>query len=126
MNKPTVDEFLGELFAAVDSRDTSAFLKFLAEDGVFRFGNLDAVAGKENVAQFVDGFFASIGDLSHQVSEAWEVEGGISCHGQVTYTRLNGSLLNVPFSLVLKFADGDSRTAISDYLIFADTSALYG
>ena len=43
------------------------------------------------------------------------------CRGEVTYTRLDGSTLSVPFVNVLKL----EGSLIRDYLIYADTSELY-
>jgi hypothetical protein len=42
-------------------------------------------------------------------------------HGQVTYTRHDGSQLSVPFANVLKL-DG---TRVREYLVFADASTLW-
>ncbi len=41
---------LGELFAAIDSKNTDAFLGFLMEDGAFRFGSAPAVHGRIDIS----------------------------------------------------------------------------
>lgn len=109
------------LFRAIDRKDAKTFATFLAPGCVFRFGNGPAVAGQANVEAFVAGFFDSIAELSHEVLDVWDVPGGKVCHGNVTYTRKDRSVLTVPFANVFRMS-GDG---IAEYLIFADTSQLY-
>jgi len=72
-------------------------------------------------ASATGGFFASIAALEHEIAERWEVPGGWVVHGVVSYTRQDGSVLTVPFAILLKTA----TAGITEYLIFADTSELY-
>jgi hypothetical protein len=110
-----------ELFRAIDAKDPARFASFLSPDCRFRFGNLPEVVGAERVRDFVAGFFDSIESLSHEIRERWSVPGGLVCHGQVTYTRKDGSQLSVPFANVFRI----DAAGIREYLIFADTSQLY-
>lgn len=114
-------DWVDGLFAAIDRQDAAAFAGFLAEDARFAFGNLPAVTGREAIREFVAGFFASIRAVSHSVPEAWQADDALTCRGEVTYTRHDGSTLTVPFANVL-LMNGD---AVRDYRIYADTSALY-
>lgn len=109
------------LFQTIDNRNTSAFLEFLTQDAVFRFGNSETVTGKENVGNVVEGFFGSIKSLKHTVLEVWDNGPNLVCHGTVTYTRHNESTLTVPFANILKMDAGK----IKAYLIFVDVSGLY-
>lgn len=109
------------LFEAIDEKNVTSFCNFLAPDCNFRFGNGEAVSGRENIQQYVSGFFDSIDGLSHAISELWEIPGGNVCHGTVTYTRKDSSELSVPFSTILK----SSEAGINEYFIFADISQLY-
>jgi ketosteroid isomerase-like protein len=109
------------LFAAVDSKDAAAFGELISDDCRFRFGNQEFISGKEPVMRYVAGFFGSIQDLRHEILDTWSVDDAIICQGYVTYIRHNGSSLTVPFANVLKLA----ASQIREYLIFADTSALY-
>lgn len=111
-----------ELFKAIDARDADRFAGFLAPECEFRFGNLPVVSGAAQVREFVAGFFASVAALSHVVEASWDVPGGLVCHGHVTYTRHDGSTLNVPFANIFGFAP---EGGIVSYLIFADTSRLH-
>ncbi len=114
-------DWVNSLFAAIDRQDAAAFAAFLAEDARFAFGNLPAVAGRDAIREFVAGFFASIRAVSHSVPDAWQSGDALTCCGEVTYTRHDGSTLSVPFANVLLMA-GDR---VRDYRIYADTSALY-
>jgi ketosteroid isomerase-like protein len=109
------------LFAAIDARDVPAFARFLAPECLFRFGNQPPVRGHARVCAHVADFFDSIGALRHRLTETWTCGDTHVCHGEVCYTRHDGSVLCVPFCNVLKTEGG----LIREYLIFADTSALY-
>jgi hypothetical protein len=114
-------DWIAKLFEAIDARQIDGFLSFLDADCSFRFGNLPAVTGVENIRVFLGGFFDSIAALKHEMSAYWIVPDGAICHGMVSYTRLDQSVLTVPFAIILLTSDGK----IHEYLIFADTSELY-
>lgn len=109
------------LFQGIDNRDTEAFLAFLSDDVLFRFGNADPVSGKAAVGEAVGGFFGSVKGIRHELSTSWEEDGVIICHGTVTYTRHDSTTLSVPFANILG-VEGD---LINKYLIFADVSGLF-
>lgn len=113
--------WITKLFASIDDKNTEKFLSFLSEDCCFRFGNIPAVQGTEAIGGFVGGFFESIASLKHEIAESWDIPGGVICHGTVTYTRHDNSVLTVFFSNIFK----TKNDKVYDYLIFADTSALY-
>jgi len=115
-------QVIERLFDAIDGCDAARFATFLADDVVFRFGNAEPVRGKAQVQQVVAGFFASIQTLRHEIDQTWQCDDAVICHGQVTYVRHDGTELTVPFADIFKMAaDG----LISEYIIFADISALY-
>lgn len=113
--------WIHQLFKAIDAKDAKTFAAFLAPSCVFRFGNMPPVEGKDNIEIFVNGFFESIASLEHKLLENWDIAEGSACHGQVSYTRKDGSVLTAPFANILKGSEGN----ITEYLIFADTSELY-
>jgi len=119
----TEQQWLKSLFISIDNKDTNAFIGHLSEDCVFRFGNMPTVSGSEAISQVVGGFFDSIKSVSHTIIESWSTAEQITCHGMVTYTRIDGGLLTVPFANIMKMKIGSSLA--DEYLIFADTSALY-
>jgi limonene-1,2-epoxide hydrolase len=93
----------------------------MTDDAVFRFGNMPGVEGKENIRNFVTGFFSSIKAIKHDPIEIWSNDGVRLMNGRVSYTRHDHTVLSVPFSNTFKLV-GDK---VKDYFIFVDTSELY-
>jgi limonene-1,2-epoxide hydrolase len=117
----TAPEWLPDLFAAIDAKNSDAFVGFLTPDARFRFGSAPAVNGRADIAGAVGGFFDSIAGLAHSVT-ACIVEGStLFCEGEVTYTRHDGSTIALPFADVFEL-DGDM---IADYKIYMDIAPLY-
>jgi len=112
---------LKDLFAAIDAKDTAAFLQHLDEDATFRFGSSPAACGKEQIAAAVDFFFSSIASLSHNVSLRIAQGDDLFCEGEVTYVRHNGSTITLPFVDVFNFAAGRIR----NYKIYMDIGPLF-
>jgi hypothetical protein len=115
------DEWIRGLFRCLDAKDSDGWLNFLAPDVCFRFGNMAVVEGRSAIEGAVSAFFASISDLRHDLVETWKLPDTVICRGDVTYTRLDGSTLTVPFINVLKL----EADLICDYLIYADISELH-
>ena len=117
----SAESWLSELFKFIDARDARGFAQYLSENVEFRFGNSPPVDGRVAVMQVVDGFFRSISGLRHELIQVWRQAGSVICHGNVTYVRLDGSSLCVPFANIFIL----SGKLVSRYLIFVDISALY-
>ena len=115
------DEWIGDLFRYIDAKDSDKWLEFLTPDASFRFGNGAVVEGKDAIRESVCAFFASISALRHELADVWNHPDAVICRGEVTYTRLDGSTLTIPFVNVLKL-DG---SLIRNYLVYADVSELY-
>lgn len=114
--------FFEDLFKGIDARDARQFADHFTEDGSFRFGNLPAVVGRPAIHTFVEAFFASIGGIGHQFDECWSVGPDRAvCAGEVTYVRLDGSELTVPWATVSRFDDG----LLAEYQAYVDPSQLY-
>ena len=113
--------FLAGLFAAIDARDTAAFVEHLTPDASFRFGSAPAVSGRDAVGEAVDGFFATIAGLSHRVTASMVDGDTLVCEGDVTYTRHDASTITLPFVDVFELDDG----LIADYKIYMDINSLY-
>jgi ketosteroid isomerase-like protein len=89
--------------------------------GGVSYGDAAPVQGKAAVGEAVRGFFASIAGLSHELADVWVQEDVLICHGTVTYTRHDGTRLQVPFANILGLEGG----LVSSYRVFVDASALY-
>jgi ketosteroid isomerase-like protein len=113
--------WLRSLLARVDARDTEGFADFLTDDATLRFANAEPVVGRAAIETVIAGFFQAIAGLSHELEESWTLPGVVICRGEVTYRRLDGGELRVPFANVLELR-GEK---ISKYLIYVDNSALW-
>ena len=115
------ENWIKRLFQSIDDEDTGAFLAFLADDVLFRFGNTDPVNGKAAVGEVVSAFFDSVKGMHHDLIRIWDEADVVICHGTVIYTRHDTTILAVPFANIFTL-DAD---LIKEYLIYADVSELY-
>ncbi len=113
--------FFQDLYKAVDSQNVEKLADSMTEDGVFRFANIPAVEGRQNISQFLAGFYQTIKSIQHSNIKSWHIDDNAFVTGEVTYTRPDDFKLKVPFSVHFKF-NGDR---IKEWLIFVDNSALY-
>jgi ketosteroid isomerase-like protein len=109
------------LFTAIDARDADAFANFITADGEFRIANAPPVVGRAAIRAAVAGFFGAIGGCRHRLRRFWTGHGTAVCEGEVTYTRLDGSTLTVPFANVFELAGG----RISSYRLYIDNGPLF-
>jgi hypothetical protein len=114
-------KWLRSLIGTIDAADATGFCTFLTEDAVFHFGNAPPVSGRAAIERAVRQFFASIKRSHHQVLRVWPAAEAIALDGLVTYTRLDGTQITLPFAdtLVLR---GDR---IAEYIIYVDIAPLY-
>lgn len=117
----TIPTWLNDLFTVIDFKDAKDLGQFLSEDVKFCFANQAPVIGRDAVVASIDAFFQSIKSLSHSIEDVVDDDNRLICRGQVTYTRLDDSELTVPFSNWFYQRD----ELITDYLVFADNSALF-
>lgn len=118
-----VSKRLMELFASIDAKDIDSFLTCLSDDAVFRFANAEPHIGKSDIGGAVEGFLASIAASTHTVRRVWEDPESIACHGDVTYTRHDGSAITLPFANVMYLNDDGNK--IREYLVHIDTTLLH-
>lgn len=109
------------LFAAVDAKDTQGFVDFLTPDCEFQFGNAPPAHGQAAVAAAVDGFFGTIRASRHVLLRTFDAEDACACQGTVTYTRLDGRELTLPFANFFELRNGQ----IARYQIYIDIAPLY-
>jgi limonene-1,2-epoxide hydrolase len=112
---------LDELFAAIDSRDTDAFLEFLTEDGAFRFGSAPTIHGRDAIRNVLNEFFASIAGLQHAIGNVIASGDALICEGTVVYERLDSREVSIPFVNVFEYVG----QRIAEYKIYIDIGPLY-
>jgi hypothetical protein len=113
--------WIRDLLCCLDAKDSEGWLAFLAPDARFRFGNASIVEGKSAIGEAVTAFFASISGMRHNLVEVWDHSNTVIFRGEVTYSRLDGSTLTIPFLNVLKL----EGSLIHDYLVYVDASELH-
>ncbi len=117
----STDNFIKDMYGAVDAMNGAGLAAMMTENGIFRFANIPAVEGREAITGFLDNFYQSIKGIAHDQIEDWKIDDTRFATGRVSYKRHDDSILQVPFSVLLKMK-GD---LIHEYLIFVDGSELY-
>ena len=121
MTRPAAGFNAGGVFEAIDRKDTTAFVGFLTDDAVFRFGSAPSVQGREAITAAIDGFFGTVTGLSHTLAKVVTDGSTQFIEGEVTYTRLDGTEITLPFADVFEY----SGQRIRHYKIYMDISPLY-
>ena len=111
----------GDMFAAIDAQDGAAFVAYLTEDAIFRFGSAPPVQGRSSILAAVEGFFATIAGCKHTIFNSLRQDDTVVCEGEVAYQRHDGREVILPFTDVFEYS-GD---LISQYKIYIDVSPLY-
>ena len=109
-----------QLFATIDERRTEAFVGFLCDDAVFRYGSNAEVPGRAAIAAVVDQVFTTFRASSHHLQRCWEVGDCRIGQGIVTYMRLDRTQVALPFCNVLTMHDN----LVARYEIFIDPTPL--
>ncbi len=115
------DSDIGGLFAAIDAQDSDAFVAYLTDNAVFRFGSAPPVQGRSAIRAAVDGFFGTIAGCSHRIDRVLREGDTQVCVGEVTYRRHDGGEVTVPFTDVFEYSEG----LIASYGIYIDIAPLY-
>lgn len=111
----------GGMFAAIDAKDGAAFVSYLTDDAIFRFGSAPPVQGRDSIQAGVEGFFGTILGCAHEIRSTFQCDDTVICEGEVTYQRHDESTVTLPFTDVLEYS-GD---LISHYKIYIDIGPLY-
>jgi ketosteroid isomerase-like protein len=109
------------VFAVIDAGDAAGFVEFLTPDARFRFGNAPTIIGSDAIRTAAAAFFAAIKSSRHRLLATWHTAAIAACEGEVTYTRLDGSTVSVPFANVFELR-GEK---IAAYRIYIDNSPLF-
>jgi ketosteroid isomerase-like protein len=111
----------GGMFAAIDTKDGTAFVSYLTEDAVFRFGSAPPVQGRDAIQAAVEGFFTTIAGCSHDIANSLRQDDTLVCEGVVTYTRHDGSEIALPFTDVFEY----EGSLVAHYKIYIDIGPLF-
>ena len=111
-----VPNWIEELFGALDDGNVDAFCSFLTDDVDFIYASEGTTSGRDAVYEFVSGFVESIESSDHRIDDVITTPERVLVRGDVTYVRLDGSELTVPFADVFEM-DGE---AIDVYQVYVD------
>ena len=112
---------MGGMFDAIDTKDTEAFVGYLTDDALFRFGSAPAVQGRDAIRAAVDGFFETIAGSTHIIRNTLCEGSTRVVEGEVTYTRHGGSQVTLPFTDIFEYEGG----LIAQYKIYIDVAPLF-
>ncbi len=113
--------WLASLGAVIDAKDAQGFANYMTEDGIFRFGNLPDVTGRDNVRDYVANFFTMIHASKHSVVDCWKRDDSLVWQGKVEYTRLDQKKVTVDFTNIFRM----KGSLIHEYLIYIDNTPLW-
>lgn len=96
------------VFDLLDAFDVEGFSKLMANKGEVRFGNSESMVGIDAISEGQRGFFSAIKKMEHTLTPdgIWSKSGSFVVEGKVTYTRLDGSKLTLPFTDVFHLENG--------------------
>jgi hypothetical protein len=117
------EQFFNDLLDEVDAERATGFALNFTQDGTFQWGNFDPMVGRCAITQFTQSFFSKVTTVKHQLDKYWRVgEQHAMTEGRVTFTKLDGKEVTVPFATVAKFTtDG---TKMIHYQVYLDPSPL--
>jgi hypothetical protein len=115
-------DFTEHVFAIVDKRDAQGFAALFAPEGRFVFGNADPIVGPAGIAAAVEGFFAGIRGLRHEIRNRWEIGADTVAELSVEYDRTDNRCVRLP---AVSIFTRDTTGLITDYRIYVDLVPLF-
>ena len=119
------ERFFNDLLDEVDSENAIGFASHFTLDAEFTWGNFEKRVGRTEIIMFTHGFFPMVTGVRHRLDNYYLVDAQIAItDGQVTFFRLDGTEVTVPFSTRAHFTpDG---TLMTSYQVYLDPSPLVG
>ncbi|HUK56301.1 MAG TPA: nuclear transport factor 2 family protein [Nitrospiria bacterium] len=114
-------EWARRVYAAVDAKDADGFVSHLTENAWFRYANADPVVGRPAIRAAVEGFFASIESLHHEITGQWQQGDDLLLRFDVRYTRQDSRSVTVPAMTVFQM-EGELARRVQ---IYVDVSPVF-
>jgi len=111
----------------VDHKDADGFAAVFTPDATLRFGNSDALTGRDAIRDAIAQFFTAFKSLRHHSGRTW-IEGDIVVLGAVvTYIRHDGKEVTVPAVTIFHLIPiNASSTPLADECrIYVDLAPLF-
>jgi hypothetical protein len=132
--EPLSEQYFNDLLDYVDQESAIAFASHFVsgEDGEeeceFTWGNFPTLTGRTAITEFTQGFFSKISSVEHHLDKdgyhLWASDMYATTSGKVTFTKLDGSAVTIPFMTGAYFTpDG---TKMRKYTVCLDPSPLVG
>jgi hypothetical protein len=120
------EQWFNDLLDYVDSGSAIAFASNFVNQGEFTWGNFPRLTGRTAITEFTQGFFSQIESVEHHLTSyhLWGEDLYATTTGTVTFTKLDGATVTVPFATGSYFtSDG---TKMTKYQVYLDPSPLVG
>jgi uncharacterized protein (TIGR02246 family) len=114
---------------AVDRKDAHGFAQAFTDDATLRFGNADAIQGRDAIEAAIAQFFETFATLRHEEKGARLAGDTLILEAVVTYQRHDGREVSVPavtiFHLAGAASDEPERPLADECRIYVDLAPLY-
>ena len=111
---------------AVDRKDAAGFAAVFTDDAWMRFGNADPIVGRKAIEAAIGQFFTMIAGLKHEMTGIWSQQDAVICEATVTYTRHDGSKVQVPAVTIFRVQSSSSGPLANRVQMFVDLAPLFG
>ena len=118
---PAPAPLLVDLFAAIDRMDAEGFAAYFTPTAEWKFGNADPITGRDAIATTAQSVFNVLTRISHALTQTYQTPDGFITCGDVTYHRIDGKVLIIPFAGFFTVVDSQ----VTRYQTFMDGSPLF-
>jgi ketosteroid isomerase-like protein len=116
-----MSDWVKHYYSVVDSMNAEEFTALHTEDVRLRFGNAEAVVGRDTVVQGIVDFWGAIKGLRHNFVQMWD-EGDIEIvEALIDYTRHDSKVVTLPCTSILR-KRGD---LVQDLRIYMDVAPVF-
>lgn len=111
----------------VDHKDADGFAAAFTQDGTLRFGNSEAISGREAIRTAIAQFFTAFDSLRHHTGRTWIDGDTVVLEAVVTYNRYDGQEVTVPATTIFHLVSGGApSTPLADECrIYVDLTPLF-
>eukprot|EP00899_Mesostigma_viride_P006295 jgi/Mesvir1/15667/Mv03268-RA.1 len=109
------------LFSRGEASDSAGFITFFTTQPVYQFGNFDVALDKSAIFNGAQNFFNGIHAVYHDIKAMWEVHDAQFVEMDVSYWRLDGSMVTLPCFDIFRF-NGDK---VSELRIFMNCNPVF-
>jgi ketosteroid isomerase-like protein len=115
-------DIVKRLFEASEANNPQEYMAFFTDNAVYQIGNAKPITGPKGIQQLASDVMQSIRHVSHDIKKIWETaDGVVLCQAQVTYTRKDGKVFELPCMTIVRFIGNK----IHKYQAFIDASPVF-